>query len=293
MRCQLGTAALIIAAVTRICVAAAAPADPAPGAARSNPGNDSNPFVVVFIDTATEKSLGLFPYDRALYAKAIERAAALGARGVVVKFFLDKPKSADGDRILVRAMSAVHVVLQARMDPDEPTPNALPDRFKLSLHRDADDQPISGMRGWIPRPEFSTAAYDVGFIDHRVIDRMPLIERYQDRYVKSLYLCCLEMATGHRAEVTAGRLVRLGKQSLRIDTRNEVAVNYPINDDLPYLSFADFIASKGSAAVKDRVVILAYDSDRFEAVSTPAGKMRPHRAFYHALTSIYDQLQAE
>ena len=72
-----------------------------------------SPFVFVFVDAKTEKALGPFPYDRLVYAEAMERAAAAGARGVVVRFFLDLPKGENGDKALTTAMTKTKVVLQA------------------------------------------------------------------------------------------------------------------------------------------------------------------------------------
>jgi hypothetical protein len=251
-----------------------------------------DPFVPVFIDSKTEKALGPFPYDRALYAKAVDRARELGARGVVIKFFLDKPKSAGGDDLLARAMATIPTVLQARIDDEEKTPNPLPEQFRLPANLDAVGEPLAGNRGWIPLPKFAAVAHDIGFIDHRVMTRMPMIERYQSRYAKSLYLCCIEMASGQRAEIRPAESVRIGRKSVTLDRRSEVAVTYPIKDELSYIPFADFIAgSKPTLAVKDRVVVLAYDSERFEPVDTPMGKVRPHRAFYYALLSIYRQFE--
>src|SRR5438874_80021 len=103
MTCRKWISLTVIVLTARVC-SAGAPAK-LPAHAEGSPTRDRlNPFVLVFIDSATEKSLGPFPYDRGLYAKAVERAASLGARGVVVKFFLDKPKSPDGDAAFVRAM---------------------------------------------------------------------------------------------------------------------------------------------------------------------------------------------
>ena len=50
------------------------------------------PFAVVLIDRRTEEALGPFPYVRAIYAKTLESLSNSGARGVVLKFFIDQPK---------------------------------------------------------------------------------------------------------------------------------------------------------------------------------------------------------
>lgn len=258
----------------------------------SNPSrNPDAPFIVVFIDTKTEKALGPFPYDRSVYAKAIDKAAASGARGVVLKFFIDRPGTDEGDRALLQAMKGTKVILQARLDDQEKTPNPLPQRFRLPLDARNSGTPLAGKSGWLPLPALSAAAYDLGFIDYRVIDRMPLVERYGDYLVKSLYLCCVELAIGKRAEIIPGKSIRIGEKTVALDERSEIAVTYPPKDDMPFISLLDFLGPQARPQVKDRIVILAYDSDRFAAIDTPVGKIRPHRAFFYALMSIYRQFR--
>ncbi len=71
------------------------------------------PFVLVMIDARTEAAMGKFPYDRAVIAKAVHRAAELGARGVVLKFFFPAPGSPAGDAALAAEMSKTKVLLQS------------------------------------------------------------------------------------------------------------------------------------------------------------------------------------
>jgi hypothetical protein len=259
------------------------------GRAAAEDRRPDSPFVAVFIDTTTEKRLGPFPYDRAVLAKAIDKAVASQARGVVVKFFIDKPKTADGDRALVDAAKRTKLVVQARLDDSERSPNALPERFALNVR--IDGKLLTGRSGWLPLPDLSAAAHDLGFVDYRVIDRMPLIERYGDKVVKSLCLSCLELASGARAEIVPAHSIRVRDKTLELDEHSEIGVEYPAKDDLNYISFLDFIEQPARAELKDRIVIIAYDSERFEPVKTPAGPMRPHRAFVYALMSIYRRLQ--
>jgi hypothetical protein len=145
-------------------------------------------FAVVFVDERTEARLGPFPYDRAVYAKGIERLGELGARGVVLKFFIDRPKTREGDEALAAAIGKVKVVLQANLEP-EPRPNRLPERFFLSTAERGRKDALSGEGGWLPLEMMSAMAHDVGFIDSRDVTRVPIVERYQGRLVKSLYLC--------------------------------------------------------------------------------------------------------
>jgi hypothetical protein len=62
----------------------------------------SRDFAVVFATESTEARFGRIPLDRALIAKAIESAARHVAKGVVVKFFLDQPRTTEGDNQLAR-----------------------------------------------------------------------------------------------------------------------------------------------------------------------------------------------
>ena len=248
-----------------------------------------SPFVAVFIDTKTEKALGPFPYDRAVLAKAIDKSVASGARGVVLKLFIDKPKTVEGDRALVDAAKRTKLLVQARLDDSEQDPNPLPDRFALKAG--IEGKPLGGKNGWLPLPDLSAVAHDLGFVDYRVIDRMPLVEQYRGKLVKSLYLSCLELALAAPAEIVPARSVRIRDKKLELDEHSEIAVEYPAKDDLQYISFSDFIEQPPRAELKDRIVIIAYDSERFEAVKTPAGPIRPHRAFIYALMSIYQKLQ--
>lgn len=75
-------------------------------------GDLASTFAFVMIDDESETRLGDFPYDRAMYAKAIDACARAKAKGVVLKFFLDRPKSVEGDNALGVSMRQLPVVLQ-------------------------------------------------------------------------------------------------------------------------------------------------------------------------------------
>src|SRR5436190_3757298 len=113
------------------------------------------PFAVVFIDAKTEAALGAFPYDRSIYAKGLEALAKAGARGVVLKFFIDRPKAGEGDAALAAAMGKVKVIVQARIDDSEKDANELPARFTLKVTEDPAAEaasPLGGTSGWLPIP---------------------------------------------------------------------------------------------------------------------------------------------
>lgn len=60
----------------------------------------TDPLRFVLIDQKTEAELGPFPYDRSKIAQAITICHAAGAKGVVLKYFIDQPKSQHGDDAL-------------------------------------------------------------------------------------------------------------------------------------------------------------------------------------------------
>jgi len=282
--------AALLAALIGLTATKAKDAGPATPTTRES----DSPFVVVFIDAKTEKAIGPDHSNRSLFARAIEKSADFGAKGVVLKFFIDKRKSAEGDQALANAMKRTKVLLEARLDDTEPEPNNLPERFRLPGSGKVVGQPMSGSSGWMPLPELSAAAYDVGFVDVRldknVARRFPVIEHYRGNYVKSLCLSCIELATGKTATVVPGKSVALGDKAVALDERSEVPIDYPAEDGLKYISLVDFLDAKALPEVKDRIVIVGWDVDTFEPLETPIGKVRPHRLFYYTLISLYRQL---
>jgi CHASE2 domain-containing sensor protein len=151
-------------------------------------------FVLVMIDKKTEDALGPFPYDRSVLAQAVERSAALGARGVVLKFFMPGLKSEKGDRALADAMRKTKVLLEAGY-PGVPASNTLPERFKLNLPVNGKLKALPASIGAMPLPAFSAAAHDVGWVDNFDVNRAPMIEAYEGKYVKALLAACLELYT--------------------------------------------------------------------------------------------------
>jgi hypothetical protein len=259
----------------------------------SQPAADQlNPFAIVFIDAKTENILGRFPYDRAVMATAVEAAAKLGAKSVVLKFFFDLPKSADGDKALVRAMLKIHVFLEARLDDTQANPNPLPDRFYLRDLRGESQRAIGGQSGWIPLPQFAAVAADVGFVDATDFDHVPIIESYRGRFVKSLWLCCIEATTGQTAQVKPGEQLKIGNRILKLSRDSQLAISFPAADHLDSISFCDLLSGTVDAKkIKNRIVIIGYDGDIRGQVKTPLGEMNRHRAFCYMLFSLYAQLR--
>jgi CHASE2 domain-containing sensor protein len=257
------------------------------GAKQPPPG-----FAVVFIDAATEEALGVFPYDRSLYAKGIEALARAEVRGVVLKFFIDRPKTAEGDAALAAAMKRVKVVLQARMDDQEPRPNPLPTRFILKGLETRGSKPLAADSGWLPLPALAEQAHDVGFLDSVAsVETVPLVELYKGECVKSLYLAALELALGERAVIVPGNSVRVGTRKIEMDEQCLAKVSLPATDELEAYSFVDLVNGKIAVErLKDRVVIVGYDGSKMEGIKTSMGMVKGHRIFCYQLFSLCREL---
>jgi hypothetical protein len=254
------------------------------------------PFAVVFIDAKTEGALGAFPYDRAVYAKGMETLARAEARGAVLKFFIDQPKPGDGDAALAAAMGKVKVIVQAKIDDSEKTPNDLPARFALKVAEGPAAEaasPITGTSGWLPIPKVAEAAHDLGFLDStESLELVPVAVRYRGQYVKSLYTAALEMASGEAAKVVAGRSITFGGKTIATDKRCMAKVAWPAADGLVAYSFIDLINAKVPAeALKDRVVNVGYDGAKMATNETPVGKVRGHRVFCYQLFSLWERVK--
>jgi CHASE2 domain-containing sensor protein len=244
----------------------------------------SNDFAVVFIDQASERRFGGFPFDRSIIAQAIERAANAGAKGVVLKFFLDQPRSPSGDEALAKALSRLPVVLQARIDDTEKAANPLPERF--SLADPAIKSGVAGSAGWIPLSKFSEPAADVCFVDFAA-SPVPLIETYQNRPVKSLVLCATELALGTKAVIKSSRAILIGQSEIRVDAQNRISVQVAPDRSISTLPFNDLFDGKLSpATLKNKVVIIGYDGTNIPRI----GGVGIHRLFVQYLRAIYEAI---
>ncbi len=227
-------------------------------------------FVPVFIDTRSEAKLGAFPYDRAVYADALTALARLGAKGVVLKFFLDQPKG-KGDYTLALAMTKLPVILQARCDDAELKPNLLDARFSAIMTKQTNFA-VTCEAGWIPLPQMQKNAANVCFIDQQVVDMAPMLERYQHRAVKTLYVCALELA-GKPVPVANSRGVR------KIDLAN--APRFDV------ISLVDVLDNKvDRARIAGKIVVFGYDGSKAAMFDTAIGRISAHRVFMANLVAL-------
>src|SRR5262245_11278286 len=113
-------------------------------------------FVAVFFDDDSVKELHVdAPLPRDLVAKLITKLHDAGARGLVLKWFLDLPRDKEQDEALAKALCLMPTTLQACHKEDGST-NALPERFRIAQTDDLElKEVMSSDRGYLPLPIFS------------------------------------------------------------------------------------------------------------------------------------------
>lgn len=250
-----------------------------------------SPFALVLIDAKSEQELGAFPFDRAITARGVRQLKSVGAKAVVLKFFFDQPRTAAGDTSLVEAISVLPVALQARIDDTEAAPNKLPARFFVDGLNLGGSSVISGKSGWLPLPSLADRAAAVGFVDVASTSRVPVLERYQGRFVKSLYLCALELAFDGQALIEPGKELTLAGRKIRLDAANSVRAAFPRVDALDYVPFHELLSKPEVVGkLKGKVVVLGYDGAKMHTLATPVGPRKAHRVFWHGLQSLWQQM---
>jgi CHASE2 domain-containing sensor protein len=250
-----------------------------------------SPFALVLIDAKSEQELGAFPFERAITARGVRQLKSIGAKAVVLKFFFDQPRTATGDTSLAEAISVLPVALQARIDDTEAAPNQLPARFFVEGLNLGGSSVISGKSGWMPLPSLADRAAAVGFVDVASTSRVPVLESYQGRFVKSLYLCALEMAFDGQALIEPGKELTLAGRRIRLDAANSVPAEFPRVDALDYVPFHELLSNPAVAGkLKGKVVVLGYDGAKMHTLATPVGPRKAHRVFWHGLQSLWHQL---
>jgi CHASE2 domain-containing sensor protein len=245
-------------------------------------------FVFSFIDRQFEQLLGGPPFDRALYARAVEKCRELGAKGVVIKLFLDRERTAAGDEALAQAMSRLPVVLQARIEPATGRPDDLPDRFRFP----GSDLPtsIAGERGWIPIPRLLAVAADVGFVDFDD-DSIPLLETYRNASFKSVVLCALELHSGAKARLNGRAQLMIADRVLPSDPAYVQKVERS-TAPLPYISLPALLAGNADTKlIRGRIVVLGYTGSDAPMIKTPAGDVEAHVFFGQCLRAVFESMK--
>jgi hypothetical protein len=145
---------------------------------------------------------------------------------------------------------------------------------------------MSDKQGYLPLPQFAKCARGVGFVDLERPFGIPLIEQYQERLVKSLYVTALEIETNERADYSAGTNVVFGNRTLSYNELGEHAITGEF-ERLDYIPFHHLL--QGHVArekVRGKVVILGYDGARIHEIKTPRGDIKAHRLFVQSLIAL-------
>ncbi len=239
-------------------------------------------YAVVMIDDVTLREFGAFPFDRSLYARALDRCRDLHAQTVVLKLFLDQPKTTTGDAALAMAMQHLPVILQARLDPSEPSTASIPARLaltpKLAAAR-ADDH------GWIPLAPLLENTAGLGFVDFDTTD-IPLVENYRGTSFRSLIISILEADLGQRVDFSRSGIVRLEPYQVAVTPESVLHVE-PGDQPLPdFISFRDLMTGKVTeTALQGRIVIIGYNAANGPQIETRQGPVPAHVFFIRCLVS--------
>ncbi len=248
-----------------------------------------SPFVMVMYDAQTETHLGPFPPSRTQWASAVSVLKEYSAKAVVMKYFLDQHKDAVGDDAFANSMNGIPVFLQACLNDSEAHPNPIDPKFSIQLSN-VPKRTMAGNRGWMPLEAFGRNAYDVGFVDMRKADLVPMFERYQNRIYKTLWLSVLQYALPSLQ--IDGRYLANGNKKASINEFGEISVRYPREDKLDYIPFYSLVQKNtDKSSVAGKIVLIGYDGNNIGFLDTPIGKVKAHRAFYYCLQDLYAQLQ--
>ena len=246
-----------------------------------------SPFVVIMYDKKTENALGSFPPKRTIWASTVEKVKALNAKAVVLKFFYDLPR--DEDYLLGNSIKNIPTFLQACINESEPSNNKLDQRFIISANQNYKNV-LSGNNGWLPVSVLAKNAYDIGFVDIRDINNIPIIEKYDGKYVKSLYYCILKYVLPD-LYMENNFLVNKNKK-VKLNIFAEMKVNYPKEDNLAYISLCDVLNSTiEEKIIKNKIVIIGYDGSNSETLTISAGEVNKHRVFVYGLFDMYIKLK--
>jgi CHASE2 domain-containing sensor protein len=246
-----------------------------------------SPFVIIMYDNKTEAALGAFPPKRTVWANTVDKVQTLNAKAVVLKFFFDLPR--DEDIVLSDSIQKIPTFLQACINDDEPSNNQLDERFTVKLAMN-NANVLSGNNGWLPVKALEKNAYDVGFVDIRDINNIPIIENYNGKYVKSLYYCLLQYVFPD-LKMDSNYLVNDHKK-IKLNNNIEMNVNYPIQDNLKFISLCDVLNNTvDSKDIENKIVIIGYDGNNSETLTITTGKVKKHRVFIYGLFDMYNQLK--
>jgi CHASE2 domain len=246
----------------------------------------SSRFVFVNFDDASTNKFGDVP-SRANVAKVLRLINEAAPRAVALKFFYDRATVDDETKQLLAEIAKGRVLLQATVNPDPPTTKFLDERFYFTGSLGGVIPEISGSEGWIPNPKISEKAQKVCFVDVITPERIPMLERFRGKPVKSLYACLLEEAfDGSLMKLEPG-LARFGRYGLVIDTTASSTIK--LNDlSLPKtISALEIIEGKvEKTQLYGKVVVVIYTGRKSPVATVGNAEAKIHQVFAAQLLEL-------
>lgn len=251
---------------------------------------DPEPLTVfVAIDDASQASLGAFPVDRRVYARAIRAAKASGAKGVALKFFLDRASRPAADRELAAAQRELPVLMQVDAAPPGEGAALSPKiaRDDWDLHATPDPLVLDGIA--YPLPKFLAAARGLGFVEARLDGAAQTVEvvgAADSVPVVSLQLAIVELALGSRATVRGNRLTLAG-HDFALDRRGRVLCD-SVHGPAPHRYGIDSLLAGTipAQAIRGKVVVLGYARSDSPKLAVAGHEFPVHELFYRQVACL-------
>jgi adenylate cyclase len=255
-------------------------------ASPSSPRGDPHTAFVV-IDDASISTIGAFPVDRSVYARAIQRAQELGARGVALKFFIESPRDEASDILLADSLLRGPVLMQvSSVQASTLVPQKL-SRDGWNPHPGMQPLRMAGVTP--PMPLLEARARGLGFvdaIDEKLDSTVEIVGRVGSHAVASLQLAIVELALGISAQLQANTL-ELGRKSLVLDDKGRVECHSMAREKpIAYGIGAFMDGGVERTDIQGRVVILGYGrSDSPQAIAGGRA-VAAHELFYRQVACL-------
>ena len=103
----------------------------------------------------------------------------------------------------------------------------------------------------------------------------------------TLILCSIELALGKKAQIKVHESIDIGGLRIKLGELNQIQGLRLLKPSTSYIPFHDVLEKNNwHHAVRNKVVILAYDGPNIHRVKTPLGPMGAHRLFVTILYSL-------
>jgi adenylate cyclase len=250
------------------------------------PPTDPEPLTtLVVFDDASIATLGKFPVPRTVYARAIEKARELGARGVALKFFIET--GTPQDEPLEKAFLTMPVVMQ--FEPSAHPSVIPPSVMRRDWYLGATPSPLQ-LNGIVPPiPRLAARAAHVGFVNVRtdgVANKVEVAGRVGTIPIGSFQVETVELALGTKATVRDNHLSIAGKE-FALDDEGRVACPVLEGPD-PVIHGIDELldGTIPESDVRGKVVVLGYGRSDSPVAVVDGARYPIHALFYRQITCL-------